>query len=567
MSPTRPEQLLAKLEDARSQIGVIDPRHIERLLQPLFRTRIRRAASLIRFHDVLLFLSAFPPSQRVLKLSQVLLTSFESRVKAALKAGEDPEEFAPEEVVGIAGTVVEGSFSFDLLRRLVVRYPHALSINWEGYERDVQMASVWPRLFPLMEEDSLTEANVPYLKWLQAARGRESELLWLLRSFQNLSQHKKENAGLYDSLELLVRWEMSSSPASRTLARRPVRSIYYHRTPLIRRRQISLADSLAQPQLLIKKVSRKQGEKILDMVQEATAVRYRELYGITLGDPRQVLRAEVGRGVEIYLWGLSPERRLPLRAYLAGFTLKNGAPINYIEGISLFDWMEIGFNTFFAYRDGETAWVYAQVLRLLRQLHGVNAISVYPYQIGDHNEEAIASGAFWFYRKLGFRPMRPELAQLTEAEEKKITKDSGYRTPAQTLRRLSQVHVVYETPDAVAGAWDSFSMRNIGYEVQRRMAREFNGDAGEMLRATIAIVSKTLAINVASFRPLERTAFENLALILALVPDLSRWTKEEKAAVLPIVRAKVAATEQRYMKLLKQHQRLRRAILRLGSKE
>jgi len=58
----------------------------------------------------------------------------------------------------------------------------------------------------------------------------------------------------------------------------------------------------------------------------------------------------------------------------AGFTLKNGVSINYIEGISLFDWMEIGFNTFPAYRDGETAWIYAQTLRLLRQLHGVKAI-------------------------------------------------------------------------------------------------------------------------------------------------------------------------------------------------
>src|ERR1700756_1386679 len=80
------------------------------------------------------------------------------------------------------------------------------------------------------------------------------------------------------------------------------------------------------------------------------------------------------------------EKRLPLRAYLAGFTVKNGVPINYVECISLFDWTEIGFNTFPAYRDGETAWIYAQTLRLLRQLHGVNAISVYPYQIGGGNE-------------------------------------------------------------------------------------------------------------------------------------------------------------------------------------
>ena len=105
-------------------------------------------------------------------------------------------------------------------------------------------------------------------------------------------------------------------------------------------------------------------EKTLDLVKEATGVRYRELYGTANADPAWVVQANPGRGVEIYFWGLPPEKRLPLRAYLAGFTVKNGVPINYVECISLFDWTEIGFNTFPAYRDGETAWIYAQTLRL-----------------------------------------------------------------------------------------------------------------------------------------------------------------------------------------------------------
>ena len=88
------------------------------------------------------------------------------------------------------------------------------------------------------------------------------------------------------------------------------------------------------------------------------------LSGTTLGDARSVTRADVGRGVSIYLWGLPPERRLPLRAYVAGVTLKNGVPINYIEAIGLFDWIEIGFNTFYTFRGGEVAWIFSQVLRL-----------------------------------------------------------------------------------------------------------------------------------------------------------------------------------------------------------
>lgn len=66
---------------------------------------------------------------------------------------------------------------------------------------------------------------------------------------------------------------------------------------------------------------------------------------------------------------------------------------------------------------GEVAWIYAQALRCLCALTGATCISMYPYQLGHGNDEAIESGAFWFYRKLGFRPGRADLLALTEREE------------------------------------------------------------------------------------------------------------------------------------------------------
>jgi hypothetical protein len=413
-------RLLNKLEQVRTQIGTINEREIVCAITAAGRAKFGNdAQSLIRFHDLLLFFRAFPPGPNLLRLAESLLQTFEPRVQAVLAAGGDADDFAPEEVVGIAGTVVEAAFSYPMVCWLVERHPKSLSIQWDDYERETQRAVIWPRLFPLMEEDSLTEANVPYLDWLKAARGRQDELPWLIRQFQRLPISEKEKAALYDSLEIMVRWNMSGSLASRTLARKPVRQFYFHREPLIQRRQVSLAEEFAKPRLPIKVLSRRDAERTLDLVKEATGVRYRELYGTANADPAWVVQANPGRGVEIYFWGLVPEKRLPLRAYLAGFTVKNGVPINYVECISLFDWTEIGFNTFPAYRDGETAWIYAQHLRLLRQLHGVNAISVYPYQIGDGNEEAIASGAFWFYRKMGFRSMDSSMEKLAQAEERK----------------------------------------------------------------------------------------------------------------------------------------------------
>jgi len=566
--------LLNKLEQARGQIDAIKEREFVRLLNSASHVTFGKdVQSLIRFHDLLLFFRAFSPGPSVLRLAERLLKQFEPRVKAVLAAGGDVDDFAPEEVVGIAGTVVEATFSYAMVCWLVERHAKSISIQWDDYERETQRAVIWPRFFPLMEEDSLTEANVPYLDWLKAARGRHDELPWLVRQFQRLpgfakETAEKEKAALYDSLEIMVRWDMSGangSCASRTLSRKPVKDFYFHREPLLQRRQVSLAEEFSKSRLPIKALSPRESEKTLDLVKEATGVRYRELYGTANADPKWVVQANPGRGVEIYFWGLPPEKRLPLRAYLAGFTVKNGVPINYVECISLFDWTEIGFNTFPAYRDGETAWIYAQTLRLLRQLHGTNAISVYPYQIGDGNEEAIGSGAFWFYRKMGFRSMDPALEKLAQAEEKKVRANAKYRTSAATLRRLSKANVVYELPQAEHGAWDKFSMRHIGLAVQRRMAKNFGGDAEALRRAAVAKLARILKANPQKLKPQAQAAFADFATVLSLVPELDRWSSDEKDALNEIIIAKAGQTELRYRRLLQKHAQLRAAILKLGS--
>jgi hypothetical protein len=312
-----------------------------------------------------------------------------------------------------------------------------------------------------------------------------------------------------------------------------------------------------------------------------------------------VVRADLGRGVVMHFWGLPPDRRLPLRAYLAGYTLKNGVPINYIEAIGLCDWIEVGFNTFYTYRQGETAWIYTQTLRCLRALTAASCISIYPYQIGQNNNEAIDSGAFWFYRKLGFRPGRSDLLKLCEREEKKIDANREYKTPARILKRLAEAHMFYElnkekVPKRVSsnngpekdttssravlstelhpalaaevrGPWDTFSTRNLGLLVNRRMARQFNGDSGKIRQASTATAARALKINSSRWTPAEQQSLETWSLILALIPDLARWTPNEKIQLTKIIRAKSSPNEMTYLHQTQRHTRLRAELLRFGS--
>ena len=317
---------------------------------------------------------------------------------------------------GVAGTSVTSNFSYAIVRWLAANFPRQISIDWDWFEEEERFGATMARFLPLLEEDAMVEAHVPYRDWLRAARGRANELVWLIEAFESSKLTGKARAELYDSLKLHVRWQFGSR-GSRTSMKLPVRRIFFHDSPLISRRDVSLAAELASAPIPVEKLSPALGERILDMARETSAVRYRELHGFTFGDSRRVLKADIGRGTEVFVVGVPPENRLPLRAYHAALIFKNGVPVGYFEGLSICERMESGFNLYYTFRDGETAWLYARILRLMHQLLGVSVFSIDPYQVGHENEEGIESGAFWFYRKLGFRPVRPELMKLTLAEE------------------------------------------------------------------------------------------------------------------------------------------------------
>jgi hypothetical protein len=566
MSSDSIEKLLSQLEDSRVEFGPKAASKTRKILNKLAASKIPDAESLTRLHENLLFLRAHPPGALVLSKTEAELSRFYDRVEQLRSAGADLYSLDYIECSGISGTTISGTFSYDIVSWLVKRYSPSVDIDWDKYAKSDRMRATLPRFVPLLYEDTLVEANIPYRDWLRAVRGkRKRSLEWLINRLESLPITLKERSELYDALEIPVRWELGRSPESRTLLKRPVKSVYFHSGPFIQRRDISLAEVFNSPPVPLDRCTKKEGEIILDMVRASTTVRYRELYGITHGDPAQVVEANLGRGVEVFLWGLPRARRLPIRAYHAGFTLKNGVPINYIEAISLFDRTEVGFNTFYTFREGESAWVYGQVLRLLNQILGVTCISIDPYQIGFNNDEAVESGAFWFYRKLGFRPTRKEFVKLVAAEEKKVRTRPGYRTPGRILRRLSHGNMVYEIPGSPTGEWDGFHVRNLGVAVNRVVGEEFNGEAEKMRAACRKSFSNLLEIDLSSLSAMELETFDDFTSILYLVPGLERWSSSDKNSLVGLIRSKMEKEELRYLKLLQQHDLLREAIIKLGS--
>jgi hypothetical protein len=477
-------------------------------LRRLARRTFRDPESLIRLHELLLFIRAYPHNAAIARLSEEQLRSFPERIAQLLKQGVDLSWLEHPEVSGIAGTSVTDTFSFYIVRWLTRRYPSQVDIYWDWFEDENRLAATWPRFMPLLEEDAAVEANVPYREWLAAARGRRTELPWLIDRFDELKKTDKEKAELYDSQQLYVRWTPRYT-STRTGMRVPTRELFFHDRPLIQRRDVNLREELEKPPPRLRNLSRRQGERAIELAREASTVRYRELYGFTHGDPAHVYGTNIGRGVEVFLIGLPPEKRLPLRAYHAAMIYKNGVPVGYFEGLSLFERMESGFNLYYTFRDGETAWLYARILNLMHHFAGVTAFALDPYQIGYENEEGIESGAFWFYRKLGFRPTDRNVLKLVEKEEEKLATRDGYRTPARVLRKLAASPMVFELDEKRIGDWDRFQIRNVGFRFER---------AGVKFH-------------------------------------LPRRLRESKAA----------AEETTYLEVMRQHKQLRREIIRLGS--
>ena len=450
-----------RLDELKNQFTPDAAERVEHLLTQLSRRKISDTDSLVRYHEILLFLRAYPQNAAIVRAVENELRAFAERVAAL----EDSSPLQHPEVSGIAGSSVTDTFSFYIVRWLLQRHASEVALDWEWFEDENRLAETWPRFMPLLEEDTFVEANIPYREWLAAARKGRPELAWLMDRFNELPKSDKERAELYDSQQLYVRWTPGFN-ATRTGMRVPARRLFYHRKPLIQRRDVDLAKELVQP-VTLRKLSEKQGEKALDMAREASTIRYRELYGFTHGDAKHVYHAELGRGVELFLMGLPRDKRLPLRVYHAATIYKNGVPIGYFEGISLFERMESGFNLYYTFRDGETAWLYARILNVMHQFAGVTAFSLDPYQVGHENEEGIESGAFWFYRKLGFRPTSKEALELTVKEEEKIRTRKGYRTPASTLRKLAASPMIFELDRKRRGDWDRFQVRKIGFKAQR----------------------------------------------------------------------------------------------------
>ena len=392
-----------------------------------------------------------------------------------------------------------------------------------------------------------------------------TDLQLLVELFERTGLPEETRDWLYESLALPVLWRPRGVGASRTLARVSPSRLFFHADGL-ERHVAALGKTLAAPLPSLRPAPRGLAESLIDAARVAMATRQRELHAFSHPNPDDVLLADGDRGVRLAFIGIQPGFRLPLEGYYAFLALKNGIPVAYGGGWELFGTLDFAVNVFASFRQGESASLATELLRAYRRIFGMRTIAVDRYQLGHESTEALRSGSFYFYHRLGFRPRDPDVLRVLDAEQSKIAADRSYRSPVPVLKRLAGAEVYLTLPGGHPEPEKRLRATDVSALVARLIAREFGGDRLAAVRESTARVRRALGVaSWTAWPTAERRAFAQMSPVAGLITDLEKWTAAERRHLLRVLRAKGSGSERAYANLLDSHRRFQQSLEALVS--
>lgn len=550
---------LKALERIRAEYGPGLARRKLELVAALDRERLRSAKHVHALHETLCFLRAYPDDAELLAAVERRLASFDAR--------RDLREFAEELAdSGIAGTPIDYRFFAEMARWLAQRWPDRLRVLWDELEDEERLQRLLHQLVLPAEAAGMEEIGYTLRRWCERLAGPgESEGAFLVRRLAALDLSPALYEYLYQELGLWLRLEPGPDTPTRTRAHHALGPVHFQDGPL-RRARPELVRELRRPPLAIRAVSRREGERLIDLAREALVTRSRDLDAFSYGDPDDVRVVECGEGLCFVAVGVRPERRLLFEAVYAFLTLKNGVPIGYVLNSALYGSAEIAYNVFETYRGAEAGAVYGRVLSTVRALFGSDSFTIYPYQLGDDNDEALESGAWWFYQKLGFRPKDPATLRVMERELAALRRDPAHRTPIETLRVLARENVYWHLGAERDDVIGSLAAGDAGLAVSARIAARHGSDREGAEREALADAARLLRTRPgAGWSRGEREAWRRWAPIVRELPGIERWSAAQRRALVSVVRAKGGRRESDFVRLFDAHRPLRRALTELAA--
>jgi hypothetical protein len=550
--------ILTALERAKDNYGEGCAGTKLALLRRLGAMRLRTAHEVMRLHEALCFLRAYPDDAQVLVVIERMLARFDRR--ADLRQHRD--KLADS---GIAGTAIRSRFFWATACWFARRWPGLLKLDRDDDEAQQKIGAALPLLVTVAEAAALRQLDLPgfdAIDRLRAnARGDESDAAFWVRLIETMPGDSFTREVFHDTIDAGYELGPGADTPSRTHAWCAAAPTGFQTAPM-RRSRANLREEIDRSPHSIRSVSTREGGVVIELARAAMVTRARDLDAFAYGDPRDVRLVDDGAGFGFAVIGTVPERRTQIPATYGYLSLRNGVPIGYGEIFAIGRFASITFNIFETFRGGEAAYTLARMLAMAHHLFGAESFSLEPYQLGKDNDEGIASGAWWFYYKLGFRPRAAEPRRLLREELKRMKKNPAYRSSAATLRKLADWHMLFDLdPRRIPGLPP---LAGIGLRVAGILAAR-EGTSGDRERAIGQCLVEAMRLtgvrSLRGFTSDERLAWKRWSPLLLAIPGVSRWSRAERRALAPIVLAKAGRRESDYLALFAAHPKLQQALL------
>jgi hypothetical protein len=547
-------QRIRRLHAIRNRYDAVSSAEKAELLECLAQLPVSTVDELQQLHTVLCFIRAFPDSARHHRLAAAGLATFSERV-AALPAASRSALWD----TGMAGTPVHYAFSFHVARWLRRRAPGTVSIDWDELEDVERLDELLELTLHGSEDEYFNSGWVSSQEWLELARGESTDFDWLLAQLRQ-GRLARIWAQAYDAADVPLTWMLSDSTHSKTRNTFPRGRIASRASGMRRPNRIAQQD-IARPLREVEQLSPRAGRKMIDVAMASLAVRHRETYHFNHANPLDVHVADVGEGVTIAVFGLTPNFRFPLECTMGYLILSNGIPVGYGGSSILFRQINTGVNIFDEYRGSEAAFLWVQVMRVYHQLTGCTRFIANPYQFGAENDEALQSGAFWFYYRLGYRPLDATVRKLAKTEWERLRDDRRYRSTIRTLRRLASCDMHFTMPGVRTS--ELFDERWI--EISSLLAtRELTQAEGTARGSAAKVLAEQVVrdIGLRSTRHWtapQRHGAELIAPFIAAVAPAT-WPQSQQQSLRKIIESKGAPSELGFARHMAQHEYFLQAL-------
>ncbi len=548
---------LEQAESIRLEFGAEFERQRFELLKRMEAGTFRTPSQLQRYHELVCFARAWPDSPRVLRLSRKIIKNFDHR--------RDLRRFRTRlEATGIAGTDIAYSFYLPTAKWLAKQWPQHLDVDWDSFEEHERLDELLKHMAVFAEQQGLNSYGFKGMERIQKMRGDNNDadgtffisLLELLPMTERVKEH------FYDNLSLTFILRPGAKTPSRTKGELRGSKIQYQDQPS-RSAAVDLKQAVKQP-LIFNKVTGTQARRLIELARGAMVSRFRDLDPIAYADPHDVRVVDCGSGIQIVLFGVAPERRFLFESEYGHLLLKNGVPVGYGSAWSLYGTCQMNFNIFPTFRGAQAVMLYAKTFAVYQQLFNADTFVAEPYQLGDENEEAIQSGAWWFYNKLGYKPYDSETSRLARSENEKRRARKHYRSSASTLRRLAQAPMFLNLGRRRKDVLGQIELEACSLAVTDYLSRRYGSGRAGAEAECAKTVCAWLDIEQRKLTGAQRLWLRRWSPIIVSLGSVPSWSEENKAALRAVLLAKGGPEESRYVNLFDRHRQLREALLKLS---